>query len=76
MYIKINLIMPDKMQIFAFLFPMLGPFKIIGPLAKITRGATPALTRYRDSCFDFTSLHWMADQVLRQSCAKTRVINS
>jgi multiple antibiotic resistance protein len=37
--------MPDKMQVFAFLFLMLGPFKIIGPFAKITLGATPELTR-------------------------------
>jgi len=33
------------MQIFAFLFLMLGPFKIIGPFAKITQGADAALTR-------------------------------
>jgi len=33
------------MQIFAFLFLMLGPFKIIGPFAKITQGADTALTR-------------------------------
>jgi multiple antibiotic resistance protein len=33
------------MQIFAFLFLMLGPFKIIGPFAKITQGADPTLTR-------------------------------
>jgi len=31
-------------QIFTFLFLMLGPIKIIGPFAKITRGADPALT--------------------------------
>jgi multiple antibiotic resistance protein len=37
--------MPPKMQIFAFLFLMLGPFKIIGPFAKITQGADTALTR-------------------------------
>jgi multiple antibiotic resistance protein len=37
--------MPDKMMIFTFLFLMLGPFKVIGPFAKITRGADPALTR-------------------------------
>lgn len=37
--------MPPKMQIFAFLFLMLGPFKIIGPFAKITQGANTALTR-------------------------------
>ena len=35
----------NNMQIFTFLFLMLGPFKIIGPFAKITMGATPALTR-------------------------------
>lgn len=34
-----------KMQIITFLFLMLGPFKIIGPFAKITRGADPKLTR-------------------------------
>lgn len=32
-------------QIFTFLFLMLGPFKIIGPFAKITKGADAALTR-------------------------------
>lgn len=37
--------MPVKMQIFAFLFLMLGPFKIIGPFAKITQGADSKLTR-------------------------------
>jgi multiple antibiotic resistance protein len=37
--------MPAKIQIFALLFLMLGPFKIIGPFAKITQGADPALTR-------------------------------
>jgi multiple antibiotic resistance protein len=37
--------MDAKMQIFTFLFLMLGPFKIIGPFAKITQGADPALTR-------------------------------
>lgn len=34
-----------KMQMITFLFLMLGPFKIIGPFAKITRNATPKLTR-------------------------------
>lgn len=34
--------MPLKIQIFAFLFLMLGPFKIVVPFAKITRNATPA----------------------------------
>jgi multiple antibiotic resistance protein len=34
-----------KIQVFTFLFLMLGPFKIIGPFAKITQNATPALTR-------------------------------
>ncbi|ULQ54115.1 MarC family protein [Flavihumibacter fluvii] len=33
------------MQIFTFLFLMLGPFKIIGPFASITQNATPAFTR-------------------------------
>jgi multiple antibiotic resistance protein len=37
--------METKMQIITFLFLMLGPFKIIGPFAKITQGANPALTR-------------------------------
>ena len=32
-------------QIFTFLFLMLGPFKIIGPFAKITRGADAVFTR-------------------------------
>jgi len=32
-------------EIFTFLFLMLGPFKVIGPFAKITRGADVALTR-------------------------------
>jgi len=31
-------------QIFTFLFLMLGPFKIIGPFAQITKGADAALT--------------------------------
>ncbi len=31
-------------QIFTFLFLMLGPIKIIGPFAKITRGAEPGFT--------------------------------
>lgn len=33
------------MHAFTFLFLMLGPFKIIGPFAKITKNAEPALTR-------------------------------
>jgi multiple antibiotic resistance protein len=37
--------MPTASQIFFLLFIMLGPFKILGPLAKITRGATPGLIR-------------------------------
>lgn len=32
-------------QIFALLFLMLGPFKIIGPFAKMTRDADPKLTQ-------------------------------
>jgi multiple antibiotic resistance protein len=32
-------------QVFTFLFLMLGPFKIIGPFATVTKGADPALTR-------------------------------
>jgi multiple antibiotic resistance protein len=34
-----------KMQIFTFLFLMLGPFKIIAPFTKITSNATPELAR-------------------------------
>ena len=37
--------MPDLQQIFFFLFLMLGPFKIIGPFAKMTHHATPQLVR-------------------------------
>lgn len=37
--------MPDTLQILTLLFLMLGPFKIIGPFAKITEKATPLLTR-------------------------------
>jgi multiple antibiotic resistance protein len=37
--------MPPKIQIFTFLFLMLGPFKIIGPFAKITQGADASLIR-------------------------------
>lgn len=37
--------MPDISQIFTFLFLMLGPFKIIGPFAKMTQTAEPAFTR-------------------------------
>jgi len=36
--------MPTASQIFFILFLMLGPFKILGPFAKITRGATPGMT--------------------------------
>lgn len=32
-------------QIFTFLFLMLGPFKIIGPFSKLTKGADPDLAR-------------------------------
>lgn len=32
-------------QVFTFLFLMLGPFKIIGPFSKATKGADPLLTR-------------------------------
>ena len=32
-------------QVFTFLFLMLGPFKIIGPFSRITRGADAAFTR-------------------------------
>lgn len=37
--------MPQALQIFTFLFLMLGPFKILGPYGKITRGAEDKLTR-------------------------------
>lgn len=37
--------MDFKMQIITFLFLMLGPFKIVGPFAKITQGAEPVLIR-------------------------------
>jgi multiple antibiotic resistance protein len=37
--------MIDYMQVFTFLFLMLGPFKVIGPFAKITQGADPVLIR-------------------------------
>ena len=37
--------MSYKLQIFAFLFLMLGPFKIVVPFAKITGNATPAFSR-------------------------------
>jgi multiple antibiotic resistance protein len=37
--------MPDNTQIFTLLFVMLGPFKMLGPFAKITRNADTKLTR-------------------------------
>jgi multiple antibiotic resistance protein len=37
--------MPPKIQIFTFLFLMLGPFKIIGPFARIAHGADASLIR-------------------------------
>jgi len=37
--------MPDTIQIFTFLFLMLGPFKIIGPFVKMSKGTDPALMR-------------------------------
>jgi len=37
--------MPDAAQIFTFLFLMLGPFKIIGPFAKMTQAADRPLAR-------------------------------
>jgi multiple antibiotic resistance protein len=37
--------MPLKIQIFSFLFLMLGPFKVIGPFFKLTKNATPELAR-------------------------------
>jgi multiple antibiotic resistance protein len=36
--------MIDNMQVFTFLFLMLGPFKVIGPFAKITIGADPSVS--------------------------------
>jgi multiple antibiotic resistance protein len=39
------MILPLKIQIFTFLFLMLGPFKIVGPFTKITKNATPAFSR-------------------------------
>jgi multiple antibiotic resistance protein len=36
--------MPDRIQIFALLFLMFRPFKIIGPFARITQGADGKLT--------------------------------
>jgi multiple antibiotic resistance protein len=38
--------MSFEMQIFSFLFLMLGPFKVIVPFVKITMNATPELTRH------------------------------
>ncbi|MBW4360698.1 MarC family protein [Flavobacterium taihuense] len=37
--------MSFEMQIFSFLFLMLGPFKVIVPFIKITMNATPELSR-------------------------------
>ena len=37
--------MSDVIQIFTFLFLMLGPFKIIGPFVKMTQHTTPVFTR-------------------------------
>ena len=37
--------MPPIEQIFMLLFLMLGPFKIIGPFARMTKGADPVLIR-------------------------------
>ena len=37
--------MPAYSQMFTLLFVMLGPFKILGPFAKITRNADPVLSR-------------------------------
>jgi multiple antibiotic resistance protein len=37
--------MANNIQIFALLFLMLGPFKVIGPFASITKNATPAFAR-------------------------------
>jgi multiple antibiotic resistance protein len=35
----------SALQIFTFLFLMLGPFKVVGPFAKITERAEPRLAR-------------------------------
>jgi len=35
----------SALQIFTFLFLMLGPFKVVGPFAKITERADPRLAR-------------------------------
>jgi hypothetical protein len=35
----------SALQIFTFLFLMLGPFKVVGPFAKITERAEPGLAR-------------------------------
>jgi multiple antibiotic resistance protein len=37
--------MPQPLQIFFLLFLMIGPFKMIVPFAKMTRGAEPAMIR-------------------------------
>jgi multiple antibiotic resistance protein len=38
--------MSFEMQIFSFLFLMLGPFKVVIPFVKITMNASPELTRH------------------------------
>ncbi|WP_185965932.1 hypothetical protein [Flavobacterium sp. ZT3R18] len=43
--------MSFEMQIFSFLFLMLGSFKIIVPFVKIAMNATPELTSQIDSVF-------------------------
>jgi multiple antibiotic resistance protein len=51
--------MSFEMQIFSFLFLMLGPFKVIVPFVKITMNATPELTRhiaFRATLFSSTVL--------------------
>ncbi|HQW23416.1 MAG TPA: MarC family protein, partial [Bacteroidia bacterium] len=51
--------MPSSIQMFTFLFLMLGPFKIIGPFVKITKNASPALTRqiaFRATLFSVIAL--------------------
>lgn len=62
--------MPPTIQIATFLFLMLGPFKIIGPFAKMTVHASPQLTNkiaFRAILFSVLSLlvaSFMGEKVL------------
>src|SRR6187399_2231745 len=62
--------MPPTIQIATFLFLMLGPFKIIGPFAKMTLHASPKLTNqiaFRGILFSVLSLlvaSFMGEKVL------------